>query len=161
MKVLVRKRAAPPIGPRSNQWKGARASQIADQRQQARREQLLSRRRRAWRVGQWLLGLAALAWGLTIATREMGPMVQGWLEIRQVEVEGIHQVTKSEIVGAARVEAWYGASSSQHIVSGGTSTGACLGQGSDGRTQAAAYSACHRSGTGAGRHYFGRCRTIG
>jgi cell division protein FtsQ len=98
MKALVRKRTAPPIGPRSNQWKGERASQIADQRQQAHREKLLSRRRRAWRVGQWLLGLAALAWGLTIVTREMGPMVQGWLEIRHVEVEGIHQVTKSEIV---------------------------------------------------------------
>ena len=94
MKVLVRKRAAPPIGPRSNQWKGARASQIADQRQQARREKLLSRRRRALRVGQWLLGLATLAWGLTIAMREMGPMVQSLLEIRHVEVEGIHQVTK-------------------------------------------------------------------
>jgi cell division protein FtsQ len=98
MKALVRKRTTPPIGPRSNQWKGARASQIADQHQQAHREKLLSRRRRAWRVGQWLLGLAALAWGLTIVTREMGPMVQGWLEIRHVEVEGIHQVTKSEIV---------------------------------------------------------------
>lgn len=98
MKALVRKRMAPPIGPRSNQWKGARASQIADQCQQAHREKLLSRRRRAWRVGQWLLGLAALAWGLTIVTREMGPMFQGWLEIRHVEVEGIHQVKKSEIV---------------------------------------------------------------
>lgn len=98
MKVLMRKRAAPPIGPRSNQWKGARASQIADQRQQARREMLISRRRRAWLVGRWVLGLAALAWGLTIAMREMGPMVQSWLEIRQVEVEGIHQVTKPEIM---------------------------------------------------------------
>ena len=98
MKILMRKRAAPPIGPRSNQWKGARASQIADQRQQARRETLLSRRRRALLVGRWVLGLAALAWGLTIVTREMGPMVQGWLEIRHIEVEGIHQVTKPEIV---------------------------------------------------------------
>lgn len=98
MKVLVRKRAAPPIGPRSNQWKGARASQIADQRQQARREKLLSRRRRALRAGRWIVGLATLAWGLTIVTREMGPQLQGWLEIRDVEVEGIHRVTKPEIV---------------------------------------------------------------
>jgi cell division protein FtsQ len=98
MKVLVRKRAAPPIGPRSNQWKGARASQIADQRQQAHREKLLLRRRRALRAGRWIVGLVALAWGLTIVTREMGPMLQGWLEIRDVEVEGIHQVTKPEIL---------------------------------------------------------------
>ena len=98
MKILMRKRAAPPIGPRSNQWKGARASQIADQRQQARRETLLSRRRRALRVGRWILGLAALAWGLTIGTREMGPLLQGWLEIRDVEIEGMHRVTKAEIL---------------------------------------------------------------
>jgi cell division protein FtsQ len=98
MKVLVRKRAAPPIGPRLNQWKGARASQISDQRQQARWERLLSRGRRALRVGRWIVGLAALAWGLTIVTREMGPVLQGWLEIRDVEVAGIHQVTKPEVL---------------------------------------------------------------
>ncbi|MGZ9190562.1 MAG: cell division protein FtsQ/DivIB, partial [Nitrospira sp.] len=98
MKILMRKRAAPPIGPRSNQWKGARASQVADQRQQARRETLLSRRRRALLVGRWILGLAALAWGLTIITREMGPMLQGWLEIRDVEIEGMHRVMKPEIL---------------------------------------------------------------
>jgi cell division protein FtsQ len=98
MKVLVRKRVAPPIGPRLNQWKGARASQISDQRQQARRERLLSRGRRALRVGRWIVGLAALAWGLTIVTREMGPVLQGWLEIRDVEVAGIHQVTKPEVL---------------------------------------------------------------
>jgi cell division protein FtsQ len=98
MKVLVRKRAAPPIGPRLNQWKGARASQISDQRQQARWERLFSRGRRALRVGRWIVGLAALAWGLTIVTREMGPVLQGWLEIRDVEVAGIHQVTKPEVL---------------------------------------------------------------
>ena len=94
MKVFLRKRAVPAIGPRLNQWKGARASQISDQRQQARRERLVSGRRRTLRVGQWIVGLAALAWGLTIVTREMGPVLQGWLEIRDVEVEGIHHVLK-------------------------------------------------------------------
>jgi cell division protein FtsQ len=98
MKVLVRKRTTPPIGPRLNQWKGARADQISDQRQQARRERLLSRGRRALRVGQWIVGLMALAWGLTLVTREMGPVLQGWLEIREVEVEGIHHVTKPEVL---------------------------------------------------------------
>ena len=98
MKVFVRKRAVRVIGPRLNQWKGARASQISDQRQQARRKRLVSGRRRALRVGQWIVGLAALAWGLTIVTREMGPVLQGWLEIRDVEVEGIHHVTKPEVL---------------------------------------------------------------
>ena len=40
MKMLLRKRAVRAIGPRLNQWKGARASQVSDQRQQARRERL-------------------------------------------------------------------------------------------------------------------------
>ena len=98
MKALVRKKAAPPIGPRSNQWKGARASQISDQREQARRERLLSRGRRVWRVGRWIVGFAALALGVTLVTREMGPALQGWLEIRDVEVEGLQRVTKPEVL---------------------------------------------------------------
>ena len=98
MKVVARKRTAPAIGPRLNQWRGARATKILDQRQQAHRERLVVGRRRALRVGQWIIGLAVLAWGLTMLTREMGPTLQGWLEIRDVEVEGIHHVTKAEVL---------------------------------------------------------------
>jgi len=97
MKLFMRKRSARNAGPRLNQWKGARANQAADQRQQARREKLFARGRRVLRVGQWTIGLAALAWGLTFVTREMGPVLQEWLEIRSVEVEGIHHVTKPEV----------------------------------------------------------------
>src|SRR4029077_5676357 len=93
----ARKKTAPVIGPRLNQWRGARASQISDQRQQAHRERLVLGRRRALRVGIWIVGLAMLALGLTMLTREMGPSFQGWLEIRDVEVEGIHHVTKPEV----------------------------------------------------------------
>ena len=96
--MLLRKRAASAIGPRLNQWKGARASQFSEQQERARRERLTSRRRHAWRVGQWIVGLALLAGGLTMVTREMGPVFQGWLEIRDVEIEGIHHVTRSEVV---------------------------------------------------------------
>jgi len=98
MKVLVRKRTVRDVGPRVNQWKGARADQVSDQRQQERRERLVSRGRRVLRVGQWIVGLAVLAWGLTMVTREMGPVFQGWLEIREVEIEGIHHVTKPEVL---------------------------------------------------------------
>jgi cell division protein FtsQ len=98
MTLSRRKRAARAMGPRLNQWKGARAGQAADQRQQARRERLRSRGRRVLLVGQWIIGLAALAWGLVFVTREMGPVLQRWLEIREVEVEGIHHVTKPEVV---------------------------------------------------------------
>src|SRR5438105_2009031 len=95
---LLRRRAGPAVGPRVNQWKGVRASQFSEQREQARQERLTSRKRRAWRVSQWIVGLAALAWGLTMITREMGPILQGWLEIREVEIEGIHHVTKPEVL---------------------------------------------------------------
>jgi cell division protein FtsQ len=98
MRLSFRKQAAREIGPRVNQWKGARASEIADQRQQARRERLVSRGRYAVRVGRWIVGLAALVWGVTIVTQEMGPVLQSWLEIREVEVEGIHRVTKGEVL---------------------------------------------------------------
>jgi len=98
VKPLLRKRAVPAVGPRVNQWKGVRASQFSEQREQARQERLTSRKRRAWRVGRWIVGLAALAWGLTMITREMGPILQGWLEIREVEIEGIHHVTKPEVL---------------------------------------------------------------
>jgi cell division protein FtsQ len=98
MKALLRKRAVRAVGPRLNQWKGARASQVSDQWQQARRERLVSRGRRALRVGQWIVGLAVLAWGLTMITQEMGPVLQRWLEIREVEVEGLHHVTKPEVL---------------------------------------------------------------
>ena len=98
MKVMLRKRAVSAPGPRLNQWKGARASQVADQRQQARRERLVSQGRRMLRVGRWIVGFVALAWALTMVIREMGPVLQGWLEIREVEVDGIHHITKPEVL---------------------------------------------------------------
>ena len=98
MKVIARKKTPPVIGPRLNQWRGARASQISDQRQQAHRERLALGRRRALRVGIWIVGLAVLASGLTMLTREMGPSLRGWLEIRDVEIDGIHHVTKLEVL---------------------------------------------------------------
>lgn len=98
MKVVTRKRTVRDIGPRLNQWRGARATKILDQREEAHRERLVLGRRRTLRVGKWIVGLAVLAWVLTMLTREMGPAVQGWLEIRDVEVEGIHHVTKPEVL---------------------------------------------------------------
>lgn len=43
-------------------------------------------------------GSCGVGLGLTMVTREMGPVLQGWLEIREVEVEGIHHVTKPEVL---------------------------------------------------------------
>ena len=97
MKLLMRNRSARNAGSRLNQWKGARASQAADERQQVQREKLFAWGRRALRMGQGIVGLAALAWGLAFAAGEMGPVLQKWLEIQSVTVEGIHHVTKPEV----------------------------------------------------------------
>lgn len=98
MKLSMRMRGARATGPRLNQWKGERASQVLEQRQQARREKFFARARRALRVGCWILGIATVVGGATLAAREMGPVLQEWLEIQAVEVEGIHHVTKPEVV---------------------------------------------------------------
>jgi cell division protein FtsQ len=98
MKMFLRKRSAPPVGPRLNQWKGLRAGQVSDQRQQARRERRVLRWRRTLRMGQWMVGLAVSAWGLVMVMQGVGPILQDWLEIREVEVEGIHHVTKTEVL---------------------------------------------------------------
>ena len=66
MKVVTRKKTVRDVGPRLNQWRGARAAKILDQRQQAQRERLVLGRRRALRVGIWIVGLAMLALGLTM-----------------------------------------------------------------------------------------------
>ncbi|MDH4187980.1 MAG: FtsQ-type POTRA domain-containing protein [Nitrospira sp.] len=98
MSLFMRKRSSRVNSPRTNQWKGERADQVAGQRKQARREKLRSQGRRVFWVGQWLLGVAALAWGVVVVTQEMGPVFQQWLEIREVEVAGIRHVTKPEVV---------------------------------------------------------------
>ena len=98
MTMFLRKQPTPPMGPRLNQWKGLRASPASDKRQQARRGKLVLRWRRTLRMGQWAVGLTVLAWGLVMVTQGVGPILQDWLEIREIEVEGIHHVTKAEVL---------------------------------------------------------------
>ena len=63
MKIPFRKRPAKrAAGHRSNQWRGSRAMQVADQKQQARRSQLVARCRRALRISGWIVGAAAVLW---------------------------------------------------------------------------------------------------
>lgn len=98
MNIPFRKRPAKVVGHRSNQWRGPRAMQAADQKQQARRWRLMARCRRALRISGWLAGAAAILWIGLIASRELGPIVQQGLEIRDVLVEGVHQVTKQDVL---------------------------------------------------------------
>jgi len=86
----------------------------------------------------------------------MGPVLQGWLEIRDVEVAGIHQVTKPEVLELLVLKPAWGFIKSAHrfLLS---ACGACLDQGGDGRTQATASAAYHGGGAYTGCHYSGGC----
>lgn len=94
----LRKKPRRVVGPRQNQWKGSRAAQAADQRQQARRRRLRARWTHVFRVGGWIAGGLVAGWVIVIAAREMGPILQQGLEIREVQVNGMHHVTKQEVL---------------------------------------------------------------
>lgn len=98
MRLPFRKRPAKPAGHRMNQWKGPRAAQVAGQRQQVRRSRLATGCRRALRLAGWLAGAALVLWTGMAAVRGLGPVIQRGLEIRDVRVDGIHQVTKQEVL---------------------------------------------------------------
>jgi len=89
-----------PKGPahRLNRWKGARANQAAEERQQRKRSQFWSR----CRLGLIIVGAVAaggvLLWVGSQASRQLGPIVQRGLEIREVRIEGAHHVSKQDIL---------------------------------------------------------------
>lgn len=98
MRLLRRKPPAKAAGHRSNEWKGPRASQSMDHRQRARQIERLTRCRRALRLSGWLGGAVAVCWMIVMLSQQLGPMLHRGLEIKQVSVEGTHQVTKQEVI---------------------------------------------------------------
>jgi len=98
MKNVFRRRPAKEIIYRSNQWKGARAVQNRDRRMQARRSALTARWRKVLQVAGWLVAAAVVCWAGLLLIRQVGPVLQRGLEIREVSVEGVHQVTKQEVL---------------------------------------------------------------
>ena len=98
MKNPFRRQPAKAAGCRSNQWKGARADQSRNQTAQARRSKLAARWRKALHVSTWLIGATAVCWGGVLLFHQLGPVVQRGLEIREVSVEGLRQVTKEDVL---------------------------------------------------------------
>ncbi len=98
MRNLFRKRPAKPISYRSNQWKGARAVQSKDRTMKARRLRLMARCRTVLWVSGGLVAAAALCVAGVLLARQLGPVLQRGLEIREVSIEGIRQVTKQEVL---------------------------------------------------------------
>lgn len=98
IQFFSRKRKSKGPAFRSNRWKGLRASQADEERQQVRRSRWRDRCRRvACRAGL-AAGLIGIVWGGLAAVREMGPMIQRGLEIHEVQIEGVHHITKEEVL---------------------------------------------------------------
>jgi cell division protein FtsQ len=98
MRILAWKRPAKAMGYRSNQWKGPRAIQSMDEKRQARRARRSARCRQALRISAWVIGTAAVCWTASILWHHVGPLLQRGLEIREVAIEGMHQVTRQEVL---------------------------------------------------------------
>jgi cell division protein FtsQ len=98
MRNPFRRRPAEPIGYRSNQWKGGRAVQHKNRARQAHRSKLAARCRGVLRFSGWLIALAAVCWATAGLARQLGPVLQRGLEIREISVEGMHQVTKQDVL---------------------------------------------------------------
>jgi cell division protein FtsQ len=92
------KRSPKTVGYRRNQWKGARAAQSRDRTQQARRSQLIARCRTLLRVVGGLAAATIVCWMAIFLVRQAGPVLQRGLEIREVTVQGMHQVTTQEVL---------------------------------------------------------------
>ena len=98
MKNPFRRQPAKAVGYRSNQWKGARAAQCHDHSLRARRSKLAARCRNILRFSGWLAAIAAACWAALLLVRQAAPAVQHGLEITEVSVEGIHHLTKPEVL---------------------------------------------------------------
>jgi cell division protein FtsQ len=72
--------------------------QATNEKQRARRSQLIVRCRRALRTTGWVACAGAVLWIGSLAAREFGPVIQRGLEIRDVSVTGGHQVTKQDVL---------------------------------------------------------------
>lgn len=94
----VRRNAQRPNGPRQNQWKGSRSSQVANQDRAARLAQAVSKGRQLLRWGVVGLGVALAGWGLVFGVQRSGPVLQRLLEIKTIRVDGAHQIGRQELL---------------------------------------------------------------
>lgn len=46
----------------------------------------------------WLVAVFLGGWGTAVVYREAGPLVSGWVEVREVIATGMHQVTRQEVL---------------------------------------------------------------
>jgi cell division protein FtsQ len=98
IRVFGHKRNAKAAAYRLNRWKGLRASHADEERQQVRRSRRMELARRIASRAVIVAGIAGIGCGGTLAVREIGPLIQRGLEIRDVQIEGVHHVTKEDVL---------------------------------------------------------------
>ncbi|HJT19936.1 MAG TPA: FtsQ-type POTRA domain-containing protein [Nitrospira sp.] len=98
IRLFGQKRKAKAAAYRSNRWKGLRASQADEERQQVRRSRRMELGCRIASRAVIAAGIAGIGWGGTFAIREIGPLIQRGLEIREIQIEGVHHVTKDDVL---------------------------------------------------------------
>lgn len=95
-------------------WRNARPAKL-NPRANARSDSSLDRRRGGATIGYWsrmgrglLISLRVIATatvlvggcsGLFVLTREIGPLTREWFLVRSVSVNGLHHVTRKEVIG--------------------------------------------------------------
>lgn len=98
----------------SLRWRKTRAAKV-NPRANARTESSLERQRRGGTSGYWsrlgrglLISLRVIATvtvlvggcsGLFVLAREVGPLTREWFLVRSVSVNGLHHVTRKEVIG--------------------------------------------------------------
>ncbi len=87
-----------PAGLRQNQWKGSRAESAAKQERVARRAQVWAKCRTVLRVGTIVAGVALAGWAIIAGLNAAGPMIQRWLEVKTVTVEGLHRIPRQQVL---------------------------------------------------------------
>lgn len=95
----VRRQETPrPAGLRQNQWKGSRAESAAKQARMARRAQRWATIRTVFRRSAIVAGVVMAGWAIVAGLNAAGPMMQRWLEVNTVTVEGLHRIPRQQVL---------------------------------------------------------------
>ena len=108
MKVVPRKKTVRDIGPSAEPMEGRSCHEDVGSRQQAHRERLVLSRRRALRVGKWIVGLAVLAWAADHAHARDGAGSSGVAGNSRRRGRGHSPRNETGSAGAAGLEARHG-----------------------------------------------------
>ena len=98
------RRRATAEGPRRNQWKGARAGEMANRYAEAKRVKTAATRAVFLRRSGLVMGAAVIGWAVLMSIQYSGPFLGQVLEIQKVTVEGIYRIDKQEVVDLIRLK---------------------------------------------------------